>query len=142
MPSLKEIANADIIAGMLTKIEDISINRVTEDIFIVTETETDNELSITLDVEDTTVIFLMNICPIDLVDKSNNKEELLMSLLRLNGISVHGAFAIIDKSLVLKDVLEIDNINQNELEAVIAHMLVTASKSLKDIYSKISLKKE
>jgi|GEM_PF-2626804 len=131
MPSELEIKNANKILEMLLKTEDVSFEQhpEREDIFIVKEPETGLELII--DVEETTICFLMDICPVPVVDEQ--KLALYEKLLEINNVSVHGAFSVNNGKVIFKDNLEIENIDQNELDASIQLMLVTVAQNIEAI---------
>jgi len=131
IPSEIEINNAGKILEMLLKTEDVSFDPHPdrEDIFIVNEPETGQKMVI--DVEESTVCFLMDICPIPIED--DKRLALYEKLLEINNVSVHGAFSTANGRIIFKDNLEIDNIDQNELDASIQLMLVTVAQNIEAI---------
>lgn len=131
MPSELEIKNAGIVLAMLNDIDGISFEQVREDIFKVTEYDTGMDLSMVVDVEETSVINLLEVCNVPSGDKVVSLYE---ELLKANNKAVHGAFAITpDGKLVIKDVLEIENLDTNELEASIANVLELAAENIDKI---------
>jgi len=137
-PSEIEIANAGKILEMLLKTDDISFEQHPDrqDIFIVKEPETGLELVV--DVEESTICFLMDICPVPAED--HQKLALYEKLLEINNISVHGAFSTSDGKVIFKDNLEIENIDQNELDASVQLMLVTVAQNIEAISEIVAVK--
>jgi len=135
MPSELEIMNAEKVLAMIEQIDGITYERVREDIFVVTETETGNNFEITIDVEEKTVSLLVEVmdAPSVSVDEA---ASLFEKLLTLNATSVHGFYALIPGTLgkiLLKDNLEIENLDQNELEAALLHMFVNLSRGMSEL---------
>ena len=106
------------------------------DIFIVKEPESGLELVV--DVEESTICFLMDICPIP--TEADQKLALYEKLLEINNISVHGAFSTSGDKVIFKDNLEIENIDQNELDASVQLMLVTVAQNLEAISDIVAVK--
>lgn len=131
MPTELELKNADTVLGMLNEIEDIGFERVRGDIFKVTEFESRMDLSITVDVEETTVVLLMDVC--DIPQYSGPASFMYETMLRLNAKSVHGAFGVIENRVIVKDVLEVENLNKNELEASLGHMFALVANNIESI---------
>lgn len=52
------------------------------------------------------------------------------TLLEANNKAVHGSFGIGDDKIILKDVLEFENLDANELEASLSMMFITANQTL------------
>ncbi len=129
MASQKEIENGIKVFEMLTELGDFDTEQKTDDIFLVTEPDTG--LEVIIDVEETTIIFLMDICPAERVS-----QEFGELLLKLNADeAVHGGFGW-DTSkgkIIFKDVLEIANLDSNELQASIVSMVLTVSQNIKKI---------
>ena len=137
MPSDLEIRNAGKILEMLTRIEDVSFEQKREDIFLITEPETG--LQLIVDVEESTVCFIIDVCSIpDNVDKA----RLFQLLLEINNNAPHGAFCIDGDKILFKDNLEVDNIDQNELEASVCIPLITVAQNLEAINEIVSEKVE
>jgi len=133
MPSELEIKNAGKIIEMLSKIEDVSFEQKREDIFLVTEPETG--LQLIVDVEETTVCFIIDVCEIG---AEVSKDKLFQLLLEINNDSPHGAFCLDGNKVLFKDNLEIDNIDQNELEASVCMPLLTVANNLEAINEIVS----
>lgn len=124
-----EIQNAKRVLPMLVDIEGLSVEEVREDIFIVTEHATGNNFSIVVDVEPTTVCLMMEIMDIP----EDPGEPLFVELLQLNASAVHGKFCVSDQKIVLRENLQIENLDQNEIEKALEHMFLIVAKSYKDI---------
>lgn len=118
-----EVQNAQKVLKMLGDIDDIGYCQVREDIFVVSEYETGADLEITVDVEESTVVLLMEIG-----DIKNDSYILFRYLLEVNNEAVHGKFCLDGNKLLIKDVLEFENLDLNELEAAIEHMFVIVAK--------------
>jgi len=125
-PSQKEIENAKIILEMLGKIEGITVQQIRDDVFLVSEPET--ELEMVVDVEETTVCFMIEVATLPLIN-----EKLLRRLLEINNTAVHGAFCLDKNIVLLKENLEIENIDLNEVESAIEMMFLTVAKSMDEI---------
>lgn len=134
VPTEVEIKNAQKVAQILSDL-DIAFETQREDIFVVTEPE--SGLQIVVDVEETTVVLLMDVCPVasDAPALNGNAVALYKKLLEINNKSVHGSFAISGQRIILKDTLEFENLDSNELEASLTHMFIIAGKSLEEIDS-------
>lgn len=125
-PSQKEVENAKVILEMLGKIEGIAIQQVRDDVFLVSEPET--ELEMVIDVEETTVCLMIEVATLPFLG-----EKLLTRLLEINNTAVHGAFCLDKKVVLFKENLEIENIDLNELESAIEMMFLTVAKSMDEI---------
>ena len=132
MPSDLEIKNAAKILEMLTRIADVSFEQKREDIFLITGLD---GLQMIVDVEETTVCFIIDVCT---VSAEVNKRDLYELLLEINNDSPHGAFCLDGDKILFKDNLEVDNIDQNELEASICIPLLTVANSLEAINEFVS----
>ena len=98
-PTAKEIENAVIILDMLAKIEGISfVQQTKEDIFVVTEEDTD--LSCVVDVEEDIVSVIMNVAEFDTEVLPGSTANLL---LQLNNSALYGAFSVEDKKILFKN---------------------------------------
>ena len=128
MPSDLEVKNAKKVLSLLEQIDGITYEQSREDIFQIVETETGNGYSLTVDVEETIVSLIMAICEIPADDMAAH--ELAAMLLEANGTSVHGFFCIVNGNVVLKDNLEFENLDGNELEAALVHMFLTAAQNM------------
>ena len=128
MPTTTEIENGIKVLEMLSEINDVSFDQKREDIFVVYEPE--SGLSIVIDVEETTIIFI-----IDIGQSEGVSQELGELLLSINNDAVHGAFGYDSekKKILFKDVLEIKNLDLNELEASIQSMIITVANSIEQI---------
>ncbi len=127
-PSTLEIKNAGVVLEMLSTMEDISYEVLREDIFRVTQSETG--VSCVVDVEETLVCIISEVCDLTLTEKHS---KLLHFLLECNNAAVHGKFAILNNKLVCKENLEIENMDKNELEAAIGWVLITVAKNIEKI---------
>lgn len=120
-----EIKNAAIIAEFLSEIEDISYKKLREDIFEVTSAG----LTCIVDVEDTLVCVAMDVC--DLPDQGT--AELLLQLMELNAQAIHGKFCLSGSKILMKDNLEIENIDKNEFEASLSWLFAMVRANIKNI---------
>lgn len=137
MPTDVEIKNATKILEMLTRIEDVSFEQKREDIFLITEPETGIQLIV--DVEETTVCFIIDVC---MISETADKEKLFRLLLEINNVAPHGAFCLDGDKILFKDNLEFENIDANELEASICMPLVTIAQNIEAINELVSEKVE
>lgn len=129
----KEIENGKKVLNILSEIEDIAYEQKREDIFIVTEPETG--LDIIVDAEETTICLIMEIADLPEDTASTEFTVLMYNLLVANDKSVHGAFCI-DKNtrkILLKENLEAENLDANELESAMAMMFVTATHNIEKV---------
>ncbi|MBF0432771.1 MAG: hypothetical protein HQK83_15915 [Fibrobacteria bacterium] len=116
--SEREAQNCLKVKKMLLEIPGLAVKSLREDLFLISEPETDVEF--TADVEED-VLFLR-------AEISEVKEltvELSKFLLELNGRIVHVAFGLEGNTLILKDNLEIENLDANELEASCKALILT-----------------
>ena len=130
MPTTTEKENGYKVLEMLTNFNDVSFEQKTDDIFLVNEPE--SGLNVVIDVEEKTIIFMIEIHR----GIESISQELGELLLKINNDSaVHGAYGFDSKQniIVFKDVLEIENLDQNELEASIISMILTVAKSIEEI---------
>lgn len=135
MPTQLEVANAKKVLAMLEHIDGISYDQIREDIFSVTENETGTEFTATVDVEESTVSILMEIC--DIPEDKEERRTLYALLLEMNAASVHGFFAVCNDKVIIKDNLEIENLDQNELEATLLHIYMNVAKNMDTIINTI-----
>ena len=127
MPTITEVENGIKVLGMLAQIEDVEVTQGDDqDKFEVTEPITG--LKVIIDVEESTIIFLMDIYDIESI--SQELGEFLLSVNSDN--AVHGAYGFSKKlkKIIFKDVLEIKNLDSNELKGSIESMIITVNKSL------------
>jgi hypothetical protein len=89
------------------------------------------DLSITVDVEESTVVLLMDVC--DIPQYADLASFVYETILRLNAKSVHGAFAVSEYRIIVKDVLEVENLDKNELEASLGHMFALVANNIESI---------
>ena len=133
MPSELEIQNASKIIEMLSKMEDVSFEQTREDLFTVHEPESD--LDVFIDVEESAVVFLMDVMPVPQEAPEKSLLDLYRKLLEINNEAPHGAFCIADGKILFKDTLEVENLDQNELEATILMMILTIYQNIGAIAS-------
>jgi hypothetical protein len=131
MPSDLEVRNALKVQEMLGRVEDILIEQVREDIFQVTELQTDHQLRLTVDVEETTVVLIMDVGLVE--DFTVPGGSVAEELLRINNKAVHGKFCLDGLQVLFKDVLEVENLDQNELEQSMVHMFLTVAQTLAEL---------
>jgi len=129
--STKEQANSLHVLDLLYMISDINFTRVEgrEDLFIVTEPET--ELELLIDVEDDIVVLAFDLG--DVRVNGNVSPALAEYLLNANSSSVHGAFGLVNGHLYLKCNLQAENLDLNELYAAIQSMFYTIDGSIETI---------
>jgi len=100
------------------------------DVFKVTEYDTGMDLNVVVDVEETTVINMVEICKVP----EGTRPYLFEMLLEANYKAVHGSFSITpDNKIIIKDVLEIENLDINELESSIGNVLGLAAENIEVI---------
>ncbi len=104
---------------MLLDIPGLGVKTLREDVFLVSEPETDIEFIV--DVEESTLFLRAEIGDVS----KKGSEALYRYLLELNASAVHVAFGLDDNKLILKGDLEIDNLDENELEASCKSLVVT-----------------
>jgi hypothetical protein len=130
MPTAIEIENGNKVVEMLSLIPDVSFRQEREDMFVVSEPE--SELDVYIDVEKTTIIFMIEICS----NVESLSQELGQYMATVNNkMAVHGSYGYDpeSKKIIFKDVLEIQNLDQNELEASIISMILTVANTIKKI---------
>lgn len=131
-PTDLEVKNAqEKILPMLTDISDISVQQTRDDIFVVTEHETNYNFSIIVDVEPSTVCLILEV--MDVPD--GDLTDMMHFMLLKNNDAVHGKYCIGNGKILIRDNLEIDNVDQNELEASLSHMFFMVSKDFKRLLS-------
>jgi hypothetical protein len=131
--SEKEAQNCLKVKKMLLEIPGLAVKNIREDLFLINDPETGVEF--TADVEGNTLFLRSEVAEI----KENMSAELYKYLLELNARTVHVAFGIDGNTLVLRDNLEIENLDQNELEASCKALVLTlynASDDLADFLNK------
>jgi len=135
MPSAVEVKNAQKVLAMIEQIDDITYNQIREDVIEVTETVSGNNFSVLVDAEEKVISLLMEVGN---VPANGSAQPLMEKLLAANGKAVHGFFCTVGDKVVLKDNLEVDNLDQNELEAGLLHMFMSAQNTLPEIAEHIS----
>jgi len=143
MVSQIEIDNAQKVLEYLSTMEDISFKNVREDIF---EVSCDG-LTCLVDVEDTIVCLAMDVMDVPILNKPFNCLEEMRSkensiklnlyelLLRLNSEAIHGKFCIHEEKIFMKDNLEFENLDKNELESSLAWIFAVVRKNIEKIAS-------
>jgi CesT_Tir_1 len=75
------------------------------------------------------VVFRMKVLEVPPKDSKPGREELFRTLLQLNTTEmVHGAFGLESDAVVIVHALELENLDFNELQAVLDDMSMAASK--------------
>jgi hypothetical protein len=75
------------------------------------------------------VVFRMKVLDVPAKDSKPGREELFRALLQLNTTEmVHGAFGLEGDAVVIVHALELENLDFNELQAVLDDMSMAASK--------------
>jgi len=115
-PSAKEIENGKKVLDILEDMEGISFEVRREDLIIVTEEE--SEISITIDAEDELICLIMEVMEV------SSNEKFYKTLLELNEQSLHGAFSINGGKVFLRENLEAENLDPNELENTLLAMFL------------------
>jgi len=133
MASELEVKNADKVLSMLQQIDGITYERVTDDVFLVNETESGNGLSMTIDAEESVVCLIMDI--MDIPENADYRCDVLEDLLKINDTAVHGKFCVSGSKILFKDNLEAENMDQNELEASMAHMFLTIAQNMEKLFA-------
>jgi len=126
-PSELEIKNAQKVKLFLTDIDDIGYEAIREDIFKVVA----GSLNCIVDVEETIVTIAMEVC--DIPSDDTKKNALFELLLKLNKDAIHGKFALIEDKVYVLDNLEIENLDQNELEASLGWVFTIVNNNLEAI---------
>lgn len=138
-PTAAEVANGAKILEILNGLG-IACEVVRDDIFVVKDE--DLGLQVVVDAEESTVCLLMDICELPEIQfssaEADSRLELFQKLLEANNKSVHGAFCVDGNKLLLKDNLEIENLDPNELAASITSMFLVATNTLEEVESFIS----
>lgn len=124
-----EIQNAAKVLPMLVDIDGLKVDQTREDIFVVTECSTGNNLSIVVDVEPTTVCLMMEIMDVP----GDATTEFFQYLLELNAQAVHGKFSITNGKVILRENLQVENLDQNEIEKALEHMFLVAARNFREI---------
>jgi len=127
------VKNAEKVLSMLEQIDGISYDRVREDVFSVTEYESGNDLTMTVDAEESVVCLIMDI--MDVPENAEYRCDVLEDLLKINDTAVHGKFCVSGSKVLFKDNLEVENLDQNELEASMAHMFLTIAQNMEKLFS-------
>jgi hypothetical protein len=127
-PSKLELQNTDKVLDILVGIVGISYTNLREDIFEITGPE---GATCILDVEESLVCIGAEIC--DIPEEVSQQAKLFRCLLDLNNESIHGKFAINNGKIFVKENLEIENLDTNELEAALAWILIMISKGVERI---------
>lgn len=131
MATIIEIENSIKVLEMLSQIEEIEVlqDEKRPDLFIITEPE--SGLILKIDVEETTIVFFMDI---EKVEKITDELGELLLIIN-NKEAVHGAFGYNPdtKRIVFKNILEIENLDMNELKSSIITMIVTVFESISRI---------
>jgi hypothetical protein len=136
MVSQIEIDNAQKVLEYLSTMEDISFKNIREDIF---EVSCDG-LTCLVDVEETIVCLAMEVMDIPLtnsedIEATHKKLHLYGFLLELNNEAIHGKFCINGDKIFMKDNLEFENLDKNELESSLAWIFAVVRKNIEKIAS-------
>jgi len=125
-----EAKNAVKIAEFLSEIDDISYKKLREDIFEVTSAG----ITCIVDVEDTIACLAVDVCYLP----DQGTADLLLKLMRLNTEAVHGKFCLSGNKILMKDNLEIENIDKNEFEASLSWLFAMVRTNINDIANILS----
>jgi hypothetical protein len=117
--SEKEAQNCLKVKKMLLEIPGLAVKNLREDLFLISDPETGVEF--TADVEEDILFLRAEVAAV----KGDPSVELCKYLLELNASTVHVAFGLDGDRLVLRDNLEIENLDQNELEASCKALILT-----------------
>jgi hypothetical protein len=129
-PSAIELANTEKVLDILVGIEGISYSNQREDIFLISGPD---GAKCILDVEETMVCIGAEIC--DIPTDETKQLPIFKSLLELNNDAIHGKFTIFNNKLFFKENLEIENLDDNELEAALGWTLSMVLKGAEIIAS-------
>ncbi len=122
----REAQNCLKVKKMLLEIPGLAVKNIREDLFLLSEPETGVEFS--ADVEDSVLFLRAEVAAV-----KDLTAELSKFLLELNGRIVHVAFGIDGDTLILKDNLEIENLDLNELEASCRALILTLYNASDDL---------
>ena len=64
---------------------------------------------------------------------ANSKAKLNQLLLELNSTAIHGSFCLNNEKVVMKDNLEIENLDKNELEATLSWIFAIVANNVEKI---------
>jgi hypothetical protein len=117
--SEREAQNCLKVKKLLLDIPGLAVKNLREDLFLISEPETGVEF--TADVEGETLFLRAEVAPIG----GKGSQEFYKFLLELNASTVHVAFGIDNDTLILRDNLEIENLDPNELEASCKALILT-----------------
>ena len=124
--SEKEAQNCLKVKKMLLDIPGLAVKSIREDLFLISEPETGVEF--TADVEDD-ILFLRA----EVAEVKDKGVAFYRFLLELNARIVHVSFGIDGNTLILRDNLEIENLDLNELEASCKALIVTLFNAADDL---------
>ena len=118
-PTEREAANGQKVWDILAAIPEISTEKVRDDLLVVSEAET--AIEVIVDAEETVIVLFVSV--MDVPEK--RQEELFHKLLVANNEIVHGAFCLDeeDRKIIIKENLEADNLDPNELVAAITSLI-------------------
>lgn len=133
-PSDLEIKNSIRVMDLLRKIKEVSFEQQENhpDIFVVNEDDTG--LDLIVDVEEDTVVSYIEVA--EFID--NIPEGLAQRLLEINHSAVQGAFTITKGKLFFKSNLQLENLDQNELEASLHCCFLTVDNNIEEITNYLS----
>ena len=129
-PSETEIQNSVKIMSLLSRIDGISYEQQDQRPDIILIHEEDTNLDLYIDVEEDTVICLMEITKY----QGSLPQGLADKLLEINDSAVHGAFTTNSGKLYFKSNLEIANVDLNEIEASIRSIFYVVSENISTIH--------
>jgi hypothetical protein len=124
--SERESQNCLKVKRILLNIPGLAVQTLREDLFLVSEPETGVEF--TADVEDNILFLRAEVAEIE-----DNSADFFRFLLELNARIVHVSFGIEGKKLILRDNLEIENLDMNELEASCKALILTLFNASDDL---------
>jgi len=129
MATTIEIENSLKVLEMLSEIEEIDPKQIKDDLFEITEPE--SGLILGIDVEETTIVFFMDIGEVEKISQKLGELLLIIN----NKEATHGAFGYDPnkKRIIFKNTLEIENLDLNELKSSIISMIVTVYHSMSRI---------
>lgn len=125
--SEKEAQNCLKVKKMLLEIPGLAVKNLREDLFLISDPETGVEF--TADVEEDLLFLRSEVAALN----ENASVGFFQYLLEVNATTVHVAFGIEGDSLVLRDNLEIENLDQNELEASCKALILTLYNASDDL---------
>ena len=116
-PTQKEIENGRSVLSILVSTAGLVTRKLREDLFEVEEPETG--LQVIVDAEESVVVVFMEVMDAP----AERRTEFFEALLTLNNETVHGAFCLSGGSVLIKENLEMENLDPNELISAVKSII-------------------